>query len=62
MIFLSSFRPPRLLTKTESHVFIHPKSVNVNERFFPSQWFVYHLKLKTQQVSFCDIYCLHGCL
>jgi len=46
------FSPPRLLTKTERRVNIHPKSVNANERFFSSPWFVYHLKLKTLQVSF----------
>jgi len=45
------FRPPRLVTKTERRVNIHPKSVNANEHFFPSPWFVYHLKLKTAQVS-----------
>jgi len=49
---LFSLSPPRLLTKTEHHVNIHPKSVNADERFFPSAWFVYHLKLKTRQVCF----------
>jgi len=39
------------MTKTERRVSIHPKSVNADERFFSSPWFVYHLKLKTVQVS-----------
>jgi len=47
-----SFSPPQLSTKTERRVNIHPKSVNANERFFTSPWFVYHLKLKTSQVCF----------
>jgi len=50
-----SFRVPRLVTKTEHRVYIHPKSVNANELFFPSPWFVYHLKLKTTQVCFHSI-------
>jgi len=52
---LFSNSPPRLLTKTEHRVNIHPKSVNADERVLPSPWFVYHLKLKTAQVYFHSI-------
>ncbi|XP_014670430.1 PREDICTED: ATP-dependent RNA helicase DHX36-like [Priapulus caudatus] len=50
----SRFVLPRLSTKTDGTVKIHPKSVNAEEKEFDSRWIVYHLKMKTAAVYLFD--------
>eukprot|EP00899_Mesostigma_viride_P020357 jgi/Mesvir1/28322/Mv04842-RA.1 len=39
---------------TQSTVFVHPCSVNFNVNTFPSQWLIYHEKVKTTQIFLRD--------
>lgn len=41
----------KVSTKTDGTVYIHPKSVNVEETEFHYNWLVYHLKMRTSSVS-----------
>lgn len=43
----------KVSTKTDGTVYIHPKSVNVEETEFHYNWLVYHLKMRTSSVSEC---------
>ena len=44
------FRPPRLQTKQDGKVAIHPKSVNSEVKYYESHWLIYHEKMKTSKV------------
>lgn len=46
-------------TKTDGRVFLHPSSVNSDERQFLSQWLVYHDKVKSTQVFIRDSCMVH---
>eukprot|EP00794_Sanderia_malayensis_P015883 gene15883-17483_t len=47
-------RPPKLETKQDGKVAIHPKSVNSEVRTFESQWIIYHLKMRTSKIYLFD--------
>lgn len=51
LLLWAHFRRVQLYTKTESKVCIHPKSVNSQVREFDYKWLIYHLKMKTSNVS-----------
>ena len=44
-------RPAKFESSTERKLQIHPKSVNFEEAYLDSKWIIYHLKMKTTQVS-----------
>ncbi|KAE8747229.1 hypothetical protein FOCC_FOCC006021 [Frankliniella occidentalis] len=44
----------RLTTPQDGRVVMHPKSVNDKESYFPSPFFVYHLKLKSANITLHD--------
>lgn len=46
-------------TKTDGRVFLHPSSVNHEERKFASQWLTYHEKVKSSQVFIRDCSMVH---
>ncbi len=54
-VFVFCDRPALLTTKTDRTVHIHPKSVNMEEEQFASQWLIYHLKMKTAKVSVLNL-------
>jgi len=47
-------RPPRISTEADGKVAIHPKSVNSEEKYFSSQWLIYHEKMKTNKIYLYD--------
>uniref|UniRef100_A0A8D0B798 ATP-dependent DNA/RNA helicase DHX36 n=1 Tax=Salvator merianae TaxID=96440 RepID=A0A8D0B798_SALMN len=53
----------KVSTKSDGTVYIHPKSVNVEETEFHYNWLVYHLKMRTSSIYLYDCtevspYCL----
>lgn len=44
----------KITTQQDGKVVMHPKSVNDKESYFPSPFFVYHLKLKSGSISLHD--------
>lgn len=46
--------PPRVYTKSDGKVCIHPKSVNAMEFQFRYTWLIYHLKMKTTSIFLYD--------
>ncbi|XP_033644979.1 ATP-dependent DNA/RNA helicase DHX36-like [Asterias rubens] len=47
-------RPAKIMTPQDGQVKIHPKSVNCDESQFPSNWILYHLKMKSTSVFLHD--------
>ncbi|XP_022089180.1 ATP-dependent RNA helicase DHX36-like isoform X2 [Acanthaster planci] len=47
-------RPAKIMTPQDGRVKIHPKSVNSDEAHFPTNWILYHLKLKSTNVFLHD--------
>lgn len=47
-------RIPKVYTKTEGRVYIHPKSVNAEEANFNYSWLIYHLKMRTTSIFLYD--------
>nr|XP_055030353.1 ATP-dependent DNA/RNA helicase DHX36 [Misgurnus anguillicaudatus] len=45
---------PKVYTKTEGRVYIHPKSVNAEEANFNYSWLIYHLKMRTTSIFLYD--------
>uniref|UniRef100_A0AAY4CQA1 RNA helicase n=1 Tax=Denticeps clupeoides TaxID=299321 RepID=A0AAY4CQA1_9TELE len=51
----SQKRPfPKVYTKNDGKVCIHPKSVNAEESQFRYSWLIYHLKMKTTSIFLYD--------
>ncbi|XP_022089221.1 ATP-dependent RNA helicase DHX36-like [Acanthaster planci] len=48
------YRPAKIMTRQDGQVKIHPKSVNFKEADFPTNWILYHLKLKSTNVYLHD--------
>ncbi|XP_063061354.1 ATP-dependent DNA/RNA helicase DHX36 [Engraulis encrasicolus] len=46
--------PPKVYTKQDGKVCIHPKSVNAEEREFQYTWLIYHLKMRTTSIFLYD--------
>lgn len=44
----------KITTPKDGRVVMHPKCVNDKETYFPSPFFVYHLKLKSSNVTLHD--------
>ncbi|KAM6961464.1 ATP-dependent DNA/RNA helicase DHX36 [Aplochiton taeniatus] len=44
----------KVYTQADGRVYIHPKSVNTEERHFNYNWLVYHLKMKTSCIFLYD--------
>lgn len=44
----------KITTPQDGRVVMHPKSVNDKEMYFPSPFFVYHLKLKSASITLHD--------
>eukprot|EP00053_Salpingoeca_punica_P019408 m.196144 g.196144 ORF g.196144 m.196144 type:complete len:1140 (+) comp17646_c0_seq1:67-3486(+) len=47
-------RPPKLHTKEDGRVTLHPRSVLADEPFLPTQWLLYHQKVKSSKVFLYD--------
>lgn len=47
----SYFHRVKVYTQADGRVYIHPKSVNAEEREFNYKWLIYHLKMRTSSVS-----------
>lgn len=47
-------RPPRLYTKEDGKVALHPRSVLANEVYLPTKWLIYHQKVKSTKVFLYD--------
>ncbi|XP_038057794.1 ATP-dependent DNA/RNA helicase DHX36-like [Patiria miniata] len=48
------YRPAKIVTPQDGRVKIHPKSVNCDQSHFPSNWILYHLKMKSSDVFLHD--------
>ncbi|XP_056622648.1 ATP-dependent DNA/RNA helicase DHX36 [Triplophysa dalaica] len=46
--------PPKVSTKADGKVCIHPKSVNAEETQFNYTWLIYHLKMRTTSIFLYD--------
>lgn len=46
--------PPKVYTKADGKVCIHPKSVNAEETQFNYTWLIYHLKMRTTSIFLYD--------
>nr|XP_037281497.1 LOW QUALITY PROTEIN: ATP-dependent DNA/RNA helicase DHX36-like [Rhipicephalus microplus] len=53
--FNKSKRLMRCSTKTDAKTSLHPKSVNVGENGFDTQWFVYYTKIRSTRTFLHDI-------
>ncbi|EGD77765.1 hypothetical protein PTSG_08854 [Salpingoeca rosetta] len=47
-------RPPKLKTREDGTVALHPKSVLADETVIPTKWLVYHHKMKTVKIYLYD--------
>ncbi|XP_030071962.1 ATP-dependent DNA/RNA helicase DHX36 [Microcaecilia unicolor] len=52
--FSKKRQAPKVYTKSDGRVMIHPKSVNVEETEFHYTWLIYHLKMKTTSIYLYD--------
>lgn len=50
-----------MYTQADGRVYIHPKSVNAEEREFNYKWLIYHLKMRTSSVSRESCFILPDC-
>lgn len=47
-------RPPKLYTKEDGRVYLHPRSVIAEEPAFPTKWLMYHQKVETTRKYLYD--------